>query len=355
MKWRIIILFALILIAACSTTIVQEPLNLESLEVATFAGGCFWCVEAAFEAYQGVEEVVSGYSGGQEISPTYAQVSSGLTTHRESVQVYYHPDLISYEDLLQIFWRQIDPTDPSGSFVDRGHQYTSAIFTNNEIEYELALESKEQLNSLGIIDGEIVTDIVMFESFYEAESYHQNYHTENPVRYTYYRSNSGRDDYREKIWGEDKDYVVPGIFVKPSEEELRSILTDIQYYVTQEDGTEPPFDNEYNDNKEKGIYVDVVSGEALFSSTDKYDSGTGWPSFTKPIADGVLTEVTDYKLIYPRVELRSAIANSHLGHLFKDGPGPGGLRYCINSAALEFIPFEQMKDKGYSDYLYLFE
>jgi len=144
-------------------------------------------------------------------------------------------------------------------------------------------------------------------------------------------------------------------FVKPSDEELKRRLTPLQYQVTQNEGTEPPFRNEYFANKEPGIYVDVVSGEPLFSSLDKYDSGTGWPSFTKPLEPENVTTSTDYKLLYPRTEVRSRLADSHLGHVFPDGPGPTGTRFCMNSASLRFVPASRLEAEGYGEYAKLFE
>lgn len=308
-------------------------------EIATFAGGCFWCVEANFEKHPGIISAVSGYAGGEEESPTYKEVSAGTTGHRESVQITYDPDVISYEELLDIFWRTIDPTDEGGSFVDRGFQYTSAIFYHDDEQKRLAEESADKVRDRF---GSVATEIIPYTTFYPAEEYHQDYYKKNPLKYKYYRSGSGRDDFIEENWE------------KPDKEELKQRLTPLQYKVTQEEGTEPAFDNEYWDNYEEGIYVDLIDGKPLFSSTDKYKSGTGWPSFTKPIEDSAVTEHEDRKLLSVRTEIRSASSDAHLGHVFDDGPEPTGLRYCMNSAALRFIPKDQMEEEGYGDYLYLF-
>jgi peptide methionine sulfoxide reductase msrA/msrB len=328
----------------------------EKLAKATFAGGCFWCMESDFEKLKGVKEVISGYSGGDKVDPSYKEVSSGATRHREVVQIIYNPNIISYSVLLEHFWKNVDPLNEKGQFCDEGFQYTSAIFYHNEKQKKLAEESKKKVEE--VLGGDIFTEISEIKEFYSAEEYHQDYYKKSPVRYKTYRKLCGRDKRLSGLW-ENKNIGIGSsndIFIKPSDEELKEILTPIQYKVTQKEGTERAFNNEYWDNHEEGIYVDIVSGEVLFSSNEKFDSGTGWPSFTQPIEpDNIITK-KDYKLIVPRTEVRSKQADSHLGHILLDGPEWNDkIRYCMNSAALRFIPKENFEKEGYEKYKSLFD
>jgi peptide methionine sulfoxide reductase msrA/msrB len=309
---------------------------------ALFAGGCFWCMEKPFEQLDGVISVISGYAGGTTTSPTYENYSSG--GHIEVVQITFDPKKVSYRELLDVYWRQVDPTDGGGQFVDRGHAYTTGIFYYDDEQQRLAEQSKAELAASGVFTKPIVTPIVPAPTFYPAEDYHQDYYKNNPIRYKFYRAGSGRDTFLDKVWGKE------GHQGKVNKDDLRSRLTPLQYRVTQEEGTEPAFDNAYWDNKKPGIYVDIVSGEPLFSSTDKYDSGTGWPSFSRPLAKENIVEHEDRSFFMTRTEVRSRGGNSHLGHVFDDGPQPTGLRYCINSASLRFIPAEDLEREGYGQY-----
>ena len=345
-----------------STAKVSEKSGI--IETALFAGGCFWCMEHPYENQPGISKALSGYTGGEKQNPTYNQVASGSTQHVEAVEIHFDPEVISYNDLLQIFWRNVDPTDAGGQFVDRGKQYTTGIFYKNNQQKTSAEQSKKRLADKNLFNKKIITKIVPAGKFYPAEEYHQDFFKKNYIRYRVYRAGSGRDEFIKRIWGEDREYkisktvfngvTVPKIIYIGNKTKTKSQLTNMQYKVTQKNGTEPPFKNEYWENKQPGIYVDIISGEPLFSSKDKFKSGTGWPSFTRPLVQENIIQKRDTTNNMIRIELRSKSADSHLGHLFRDGPKPSGLRYCINSASMMFIPVENLKKEGYEDFLTLF-
>lgn len=302
-----------------------------------FAGGCFWGVEEYMQRIYGVADAVSGYANGNSPNPSYEIVSTGNSGYAETVEVTYDPSKVSLEELLTHFLKIIDPTSLNKQGNDRGSQYRTGIYYLDQEDKEIitkALASEEDKYK-----EKIVVENMPLTNFTMAEDYHQDYLRKNPNGYCHIDLSTA-----------DEVIIDPSKYPKPSDEILRKKLTDAQYKVTQENDTESAFSNEYWDNTEKGIYVDVATGEPLFSSTDKFDSGCGWPSFSKPISKDVVTYKEDSSYNMTRTEVRSRTGDSHLGHVFEDGPkelGGGGLRYCINSASIRFVPLEDMEKEGY--------
>lgn len=347
-----------------------EPVTMPSdIQTMLVAGGCFWCVESDLEKLTGVIEVVSGYAGGTTQDPTYRNYGAG--GHREVVEVTYDASQISFEDILIVTLKTTDPTDDEGTFADRGDKYSSAFYYDTPAQKQIIENLIAEVDKFGPYDAPLAIDIEERPIFWAAEDYHQDYYKGalSKLKYQYYRSASGRNDFIDRYWGANghtadlpwrnavstnanlKTYMWTN-YQKPSKEELKTQLDPVAYKVTQEDGTERAGTSPLDKNWEDGIYVDILSGEPLFSSKDKFDSGTGWPSFVKPITPDALTEHEDRKLFSVRIETRSAIADNHIGHVFSDGPKDlGGLRYCMNGAALTFIPKADMEAKGYGDFL----
>lgn len=340
------------------------------------AGGCFWCTESEYEHHRGVITAVSGYADSVTDNPVYTDVSSGKVKAREAVQVIYDEKVISNARILEIYFRHIDPTDAGGQFADRGYQYSPAIYYFNDAQKNLATTLIKKINDTGKFPSSVKVEVLPYTNFYPAEEYHQDYKDKNPVRYSAYREANGRNAFVRKNWQDDSPYVKDIFssqtlsaaettimskkhwedFTQEEKAEKLKTLTELQLKVTQEEGTERAFTHEYNDNKKEGLYVDIVSGEPLFSSRDKYDSGSGWPSFVKPLATSSVSLREDKGLFTSRTEVRSVIADSHLGHVFPDGPqDKGGLRYCMNGAALLFVPKEELESRGYGEYLSLFK
>jgi len=333
-------------------------------------------MEEIFEIQDGVEWAYSGYTGWEESTATYEITSSKTTKHREAVRVVYDPNIITFRKLVELYWTQTDPTDWEGQFNDRGFVYSPAIYYSNEQEKLIAQQSKNDLNVSGRFDELVATVITPATPFYDAEEYHQNYYKEKPVRYNVYTAWSGRKEFIAQNWQdridelEGKDYVNGMLQPSPqpspsgerertiskfSETQLREMLTPLQYKVAIQQGTEPAFDNKYWDNKEPWIYVDILDGTPLYSSLDKFDSGTGWPSFTKSIDKNNLILDIDTRFFMTRTKVDSATSWAHLGHIFNDAPQElWGIRHCINSASLRFVPVEDLVEEGYWEYVEMF-
>lgn len=331
-------------------TTMKNTVDANTLQKAYFAGGCFWCMEGIFEAQTGVTQAISGYAWGTSEDATYELVSAGRTNHREVVEIIYDPSMISYTTLVDLYFTQIDPTQADGQFADKGYRYTTAILYMTLDEKVIAEAAIAKLDASKKFDKPIAVKVEPKTTFFAAEEYHQDYYKKSAFRYNLYKEGSGRKWYIDETWTNEIKNLE-----KPKTEELKEKLTDIQYRVTQEEGTEQPFSNPYWDNHAPWIYVDIVDGSPLFASLDKFDSGTGWPSFTRVMTGASIVEKKDTKLGTARIEVRSRNADSHLGHLFDDGPvDRGWMRYCINSAALRFIPVSELVKEGYGEYVQYF-
>ncbi|MDO5536352.1 MAG: peptide-methionine (R)-S-oxide reductase MsrB [Desulfovibrionaceae bacterium] len=320
-----------------------------------FAGGCFWGVEEYFSRIPGVVDAVSGYANSSRHSPTYREVCSDVTNAAEAVQIQYLPDIVGLRTLARQFFRIVDPMSVNRQGNDRGTQYrTGLYYTTEEDRVILAEVMDEQARRLG---RRPVVELMPLTNFFRAEEYHQDYLQKNPGGYCHIRFDGLRHLEEDASPG---DAPLPSgspgnsldadRYRRPSDRELRSRLTPEQYDVVCHAGTERAFTGIYWDHFERGIYVDIATGEPLFSSSDKFESGCGWPSFSRPISGEVVTEHQDRSHGMVRTEVRSRAGGSHLGHVFNDGPEDrGGLRYCINSAALRFISCSDMEKEGYAD------
>jgi len=331
-----------------SGTLPENPnesleFNLDNLKDLYIAGGCFWGLEAYMSRVYGVYDVTSGYANGDTENPSYEDLIYRGSGHAETVHVRYDPELVDLNTLLGYYFRVIDPTSVNRQGNDKGVQYRTGIYYTEPMAKTIIdrfiIEEQKKY------DREIVVEVEPLEHYYLAEEYHQDYLEKNPNGYCHI-----------DLFDVEDLYIDPSLYPLPSDAVLKEKLTDFQYKVTQDNETERAFSNEYWDFFEKGIYVDVVTGEPLFSSNDKYDSACGWPSFTKPITEEVVRYFKDTAFNMVRVEVRSRAGDSHLGHVFEDGPkDKGGLRYCINSASIEFVPYEAMEARGYGYILYTLE
>ena len=336
---------------ASHTTGTTEEISMNNIDmtgknVIYFAGGCFWGIEHLMQAIPGVVDAQSGYANGTGAEDAnYSKILSGKTGFRETVQVVYDPEQVSLDALLLAYFYVIDPTVQHRQGNDVGSQYQTGVYYTDK-------NTKEIVERIAAIERshseEFYVEIGPLLNYFPAEEYHQDYLEKNPDGYCHIPL--------EEIQLFSSMRIDPGDYQKPSEDIIREKLTAEQYYVTQESGTEYSFQNEFWNQFEKGIYVDIVTGEPLFSSTDKYESRCGWPAFTRPIEEPSIIELEDNSLGMTRTEVRSRAGNSHLGHVFLNDPeSPNGVRYCINSASLRFVPYENMEAEGYGYLMDLFE
>lgn len=324
----------------------MKDYDISASKVIYLAGGCFWGLEAYMQKLNGVEDAISGYANGKTENPSYYDLKT--SGHAETVKVIYNPEIISLEDILAHYLRVVNPVSINKQGNDVGTQYRTGIYYTDEAEKAIIenVLAKEQTKH----DKPIAIEVEPLRHFYEAEEYHQDYLEKNPGGYCHIDLSLA-----DKPLDKDEEPIIDSSrYIKPSDEELKKNLTDIQYDVTQNSATERAFSHEYHDSFKRGIYVDITTKEPLFSSTDKFESGCGWPSFSKPISKDVVKYFEDNSHFMHRTEVRSRSGDAHLGHVFNDGPKEtGGQRYCINGASLEFIPYDEMDEKGYGYLKYL--
>lgn len=324
----------------------MKDYDISASKVIYLAGGCFWGLEAYMQKLNGVEDAISGYANGKTENPSYYDLKT--SGHAETVKVIYNPLIISLDDILAHYLRVVNPVSINKQGNDVGTQYRTGIYYTDEADKAIIenILAKEQTKH----DKPIAIEVEPLRQFYEAEEYHQDYLEKNPGGYCHIDLSLA-----DKPLDKDEEPVIDSSrYIKPSDEDLKKNLTDIQYDVTQNSATERAFSHEYHDSFKRGIYVDITTKEPLFSSTDKFESGCGWPSFSKPISKDVVKYFEDNSHFMHRTEVRSRSGNAHLGHVFNDGPKElGGQRYCINGASLEFIPYDEMDEKGYGYLKYL--
>ena len=354
------LIFVFILLTSCLACAnnragqTEKKEDMKSTKEIYLAGGCFWGTEHFLKLIDGVEATQVGYANGNIANPTYKQVCTGTTDFAETVKVQYDPVKVDLPFLIDLYFKTIDPTSVNKQGNDRGTQYRTGIYYTDPADLSVIQETVHRLAAT--YTRPLAVEMKPLENFYPAEEYHQDYLGKHPDGYCHISPelfDFARKANKEKTTGKP---LSEKKFQKQDDTTLRSKLTAEQYAVTQENATERAFKNEYWNEKREGIYVDITTGEPLFISTDKFDSGCGWPSFSKPIDKDLVMENTDNSHGMKRIEVRSKTGDAHLGHVFNDGPtDKGGLRYCINSASLRFIPKAKMKEEGYGDYMYLLE